>query len=52
MKIKVSKFEPYPEINPTQNAVGFTISFENGRNFYIDTLVDLELDGDEAIEAA
>jgi hypothetical protein len=40
MDIKVTKYELYPQPNPTGLAVGFTITLEAGQKFYIDTIVD------------
>jgi hypothetical protein len=52
MQVKISKYELYPQPNPTGLAVGFSISLENGKSFYIDTIVDMELSETEAIEEA
>jgi hypothetical protein len=40
MDIKVTKYELYPQPNPTGLAIGFTITLETGQKFYIDTIVD------------
>jgi hypothetical protein len=52
MKVKIAKFEKYPAELPTGYAVGFDITFENGRSQYIDTIVSLDLTEDEAVTAA
>jgi hypothetical protein len=52
MIIKVVKFQKYPEEIPTGYAVGFDISFENGRSKYIDTIVSLDLTEEQAVQAA
>lgn len=52
MNIKVVKLSPYPKEIPTEIAVGFQVSFNNGRNRYVDTLVDLHLTEEEAVEEA
>jgi hypothetical protein len=52
MIIKVVKFQKYPEEIPTGYAVGFDVSFENGRSKYIDTIVPLDLTEEQAVEAA
>lgn len=52
MQVKIAKFEKYPAEFPTGYAVGFDITFENGRSQYIDTIVSLDLTEDEAVTAA
>jgi hypothetical protein len=53
MDIKVTKYELYPQPNPTGLAVGFTITLETGQKFYIDTIVDdMTLGVEEATSAA
>ena len=52
MQVKIAKFEKYPAEFPTGYAVGFDITFENGRSQYIDTIVSLDLTEDEAVPAA
>lgn len=41
MRTQIVKYEIYPKENPTSYAVGFEISLESGRSFYMDTLVDI-----------
>jgi len=52
MQVKISKYELYPQPNPTGLAVGFSISLDNGRSFYLDTIVGMGLAEEEAIEEA
>jgi len=52
MKLKVVKLEPYPREFPTSKAVGFNFTLENGRMFYLDTTVGLDLSDSEAIDSA
>lgn len=40
MKVKVIKYENYPVDDSIGYAVGFDVVLENGRNFYVDTLVE------------
>lgn len=40
MKVKVIKYENYPVDDSMGYAVGFDVVLENGRNFYVDTLVE------------
>lgn len=42
MKLKVIKYRLYPELNPTDYAVGFNVQTSNGRSFYAHTLVNLD----------
>lgn len=42
MKVRIIKYETYPIDNPNSYAVGFDISLENGRSFFMDTLVKME----------
>lgn len=42
MKLTISKFELYPNDAPTGYAVGFTVTTNNDRIFYSDTIVSLE----------
>jgi len=37
--LKVSRLEKYPAEEPTGWAVGFVVTCNNGRQFYIDTVV-------------
>lgn len=41
MKITIMKYEEYPKESPENYAVGFNIKLENGRSFYMDTLVNI-----------
>lgn len=41
-KIKLVKFKPYPEINPTGYAVGFNIIIEDNDVSHIDTFISFE----------
>jgi len=50
MKLKVVKLEPYPREFPTSKAVGFNFTLKNGRTFYLDTIVELDLSDQEAID--
>jgi len=52
MNVKISKYELYPQPSPTGLAVGFSVSLDNGKSFYLDTIVDMGLSEEEAIEAA
>jgi hypothetical protein len=52
MNVKISKYELYPQPSPNGLAVGFSISLDNGKSFYIDTIVSMDLSEQEAIEAA
>jgi hypothetical protein len=52
MEVKVSKYELYPQPVPTGLAVGFTVSLENGKSFYLDTIVDMTLTEQAAITEA
>jgi len=53
MDIKVTKYELYPQPNPSGLAIGFTITLEAGQKFYIDTIVDdMTLGVEEATSAA
>jgi hypothetical protein len=52
MNVKISKYELYPQPSPTGLAVGFSVSLDNGKSFYLDTIVDMGLSEDAAIEAA
>lgn len=52
MQVKISKYELYPQPNPTGLAVGFSISLDNGKSFYLDTIVGMGLTEEEAIEEA
>jgi hypothetical protein len=52
MQVKVAKYELYPQPNPTGLAVGFLISVDGGKSFYIDTIVSMGLSEDAAIEEA
>jgi hypothetical protein len=52
MIVKIAKFEQYPSDFPTGIAVGFNITFENGRSNYIDTIVHLDLTEEEAVATA
>ena len=52
MQVTVAKFESYPQLSPTSRAVGFTVTFDNGRSVYIDTIVSLDLTDDVALKAA
>lgn len=40
--VTVAKFNLYPREDPTGFAVGFNISLDNGRSFYLDTVVSLK----------
>lgn len=40
MKVKVIKYENYPVDDSIGYAVGFDVVLENGRNFYVDTVVN------------
>ena len=42
-KIIISKLIKYPAEEPTGFAVGFTVTTESNRTFYIDTLVSFDL---------
>lgn len=42
MKIIIVKYSNYPQENPHSYAVGFDISLQNGRGFYVDTLVNYD----------
>jgi hypothetical protein len=52
MKIRITKYEPYPSENPTSVAVGFTAIFANGKTHYADATVALDTDEKAAISAA
>jgi hypothetical protein len=52
MEIKVSKYQLYPEINPTGLLIGFSVFVENKEPFYLDTIVDISLNEQEAINNA
>jgi hypothetical protein len=52
MNVKISKYELYPQPSPTGLAVGFSVSLDNGKSFYLDTIVDMGLSEEEAIDAA
>jgi hypothetical protein len=51
-EIKVSKYELYPQPVPTGLAVGFTVTLENSKSFYIDTIVSKDLTEEQAIAEA
>lgn len=40
MKIIIKKYEPYPEAASTGRAVGYQVTSETGRIFYIDTVIE------------
>ena len=52
MKVKVVRLEAYPQDVPTGKAVGFQLTFQNGRMSYLDTVVDLTLSDEDAVEQA
>jgi len=54
MKIVVSRLEQYPEDEPTSWAVGFNVTAENDRSFYVDTTIGFDkADNDsDAVDAA
>jgi hypothetical protein len=52
MQVKISKYELYPQASPTGLAVGFVISLDNSKSFYIDTVVSMDLSEQQAIEEA
>jgi hypothetical protein len=52
MEVKVTKYELYPQVNPSSLAVGFSISLENNKSFYIDTIVPMGLNEEQAISEA
>jgi hypothetical protein len=52
MQVKIAKYELYPQPVPTGLAVGFSISLENGKSFYIDTIVSMDLSEQQAIAEA
>jgi hypothetical protein len=52
--LKISRLERYPAEEPTGWAVGFVVTCNNGREFYIDTLIpftEAKTD-EEAVEKA
>lgn len=42
MKLTVSRLEAYPAEEPTGRAVGFVCECDNGRSFYVDTVVSFD----------
>lgn len=53
-EITVVRFEQYPPDEPTGWAVGFNVTCNNGRSFYIDTVVgfDKSQTDEEAVNVA
>jgi len=47
MKIKVTKYELYPKENPTHYDVSFEVIATNGRLFYINTKVSIDVSKSE-----
>lgn len=54
MEIKIIKYEPYPQDNPTGMAVGFQIVSKTDRTFYRDTVIDFRegIEDDEYLDIA
>jgi hypothetical protein len=54
LNVIVSRFEPYPKEEPTSWVVGFLCTLENGKQFYVENIVNfvnVESE-DEAVEYA
>jgi hypothetical protein len=54
LNVIVSRFEPYPKEEPTSWVVGFLCTLENGKQFYVEDIVNFVNVGneDEAVEYA
>jgi hypothetical protein len=54
LNVVVSRFEPYPKEEPTSWVVGFLCTLENGKQFYVEDIVNFVNVGneDEAVEYA
>jgi Na+-transporting NADH:ubiquinone oxidoreductase subunit NqrA len=54
LNVVVSRFESYPKEKPTSWVVGFLCTLENGKQFYVEDIVNFVNVGDEeeAVEYA